>query len=301
MKWIILILFVSVSNCFCSNIINQIVIINSTDFITCQLKPQKAQYQYIGLAENGQVYQTSWVFSHYNYEPAKGVVIGLNEYLSDTKSRFVYKPSRYNPGSQLDLLIWSNRDTTSILKVHVLPASKQIISSNFLFGDESWTITDSNPLKPVPIKHWVHNGGFITGTENYINVQSAIGPDKSLWYFKAPIRYYRDLSIGYAGTLEFELIWFAGDLASLHKGQVPLVKLSCPGLTINHYSSHKWTQSDKIKSTWTIQLVPEEFSPQVTKKEFARLLEQINSIEILGDWTSGYETMGLSWVRIKIR
>ncbi len=279
---------------------NQVVIVNSTNFVVVQLKPQ-LEYQYIVQAKNGQVYQTSWVFSHYNYAPAKGLEIKLNEYLSDIKSRFVYKPKRYDSKSQLDLLGWVNRDTTSIGKVqvlvHVLPESKYIISSNFLLGDESWTISGSNPLKPPKVIYQNYNGGFITGTENYINVFSYLGPDKAIWYFKAPDYYYRDLSIGFGGTLEFKLVWLAGDLAGLHVNSqtIPLVKLGCSRLTVNYYN----TEFNKFKKKWIIRLVPEEFVPRVSPEEFINLLEQINSIEILGDWTKGYETIGLKWIRIK--
>ncbi len=278
---------------------NQVVIVNSTDFVVIQLKP-KDNYQYVGLASNGLVYQTTWVFSHYDYTPTKGLKINPNEYLTDKKSRFVYKPNQYTPWSQLDLLVWSNSNTPSIIQVHVLPESKQIVSSRFLLGDEAWIITGSNPLRPAQITHWGYNGGFITGTENYIHVQSTGGPDKAIWYFKAPEKYYRDLTIGYSGTLEFELVKLGGDFSHGKLNPVPIVKLSCPGLTLNYYSAREWTELMEFKRNWTIRLVPEEFSPRVTPKDFASLLEQVNSIEILGDWTSGYETIGLNWVQIKI-
>ncbi len=285
-----------------NKVFNQIVIINSTNFVVIQLKPN-AQYQYVGSGGNGQVYQTSWVYSNYNYEPAKGQLIKPGEKLTDTKSRFVYKPSWYNLISQIDIVSWlsvNNENKTSIVHVHLLPKTKCIVSSNFLLGDESWIITGSNPLKPAKPVYHNYNRGFISGTENYIHVQSAGKLDKSIWYFKAPEQYYRDLSIGYAGTLEFELVWLAGNLAGLHINlqTVPVVKLSSPDLSVDYFLPKllpKWT------NIWTIQLIPENFQPKVSSNQFNKLLEQICSIEILGDWTSGYETIGLKLVRIKIQ
>lgn len=306
--------------------INQIVLINSTDFVVIQLRAielnlYQANYikQYIGEATNGQVYQTSWVFSNYNYTPIKGSKIKSKEYLLDTKSRFVYKPNKYFNYKQIDKITWlvtglktglvtksvtkPYGDTTSIINVHILPITKQIVSSNFLLDDESWTISGSNPLKPSGIKYWNYNGGFITGSEDYINVDyseikhtySIINrPDKSLWYFKAPNKYYQNLAISYGGFLEFKLIELTGDFNS-NINMVPIVKLNSPLISLGYYNK------TKFKNHWLIQLVPDNFLPKVSPNQFTNLLEQINGLEILGDWTQGYETVGLDSVLVKAK
>ncbi len=298
--------------------INQIVLINSTDFVVIQLRAielnlNQANYikQYMGKATNGQVYQTSWVFSNYNYAPIKGSKIKSKEYLLDTKSRFVYKPNMYFNSKQIDKITWlvtrsvtkPYGDITSIINVHVLPINKQIVSSDFLLGDESWTISGSNPLKPTGIKYWNYNGGFITGSEDYINVDyskikhtySIINrPDKSLWYFKAPYKYYQNLAISYGGFLEFKLIELAGDFTG-NIDTVPIVKLNSPLISLGYYNK------TQFKNNWSIQLVPDNFLPKVSPDQFTNLLEQINGLEILGDWTQGYETIGLDSVIIKAR
>ena len=290
---IILLLYIHLT--ICTNVINQIVIANSTNYLSIWLKP-KAKYKYLGLAINGQVYQTSWVFSHYDYAPANGVILNPQEYLTDSKSRFVYKTNSHILSSQIDKLEFINIETFSIVYVHILPKSKQIVSSNFLLGDDSWIISGSNPLKPNQVKYWPHNSGFITGTENYINVDSSSRLDKSIWYFKAPDKYYRDLSIAYLGTLEFELVSLAGDFNKLQLNKVPIVELSSCDLVIQYFSPILW---DGSKRSWIIKLVEINFLPQLTTKDFIKLLTQIDSIKILGDWTSEYETIGLVWIQIK--
>ncbi len=291
---VILLLYIHFA--ICTNVINQIVIANSPGYLTIQLKPN-GKYKYLGMAFNGQVFQTSWVFSHYDYAPVSGLILNPQEYLTDNKARFVYKTNLHIPSTQIDKLEFINIETFSITYVHILSKSKQIVSSNFLLGDEFWIISGSNPLKPNQVNYWTHNSGFITGTETYINVDSSSRLDKSIWYFKAPEKYYRDLSIVYCGTMEFELVALAGDFNVKHLNKAPIVKLSSPDLSVRYFLPDQWVG---IKKSWTIRLVETEFLPQLSPGNFIKLLTKINSIEILGDWTSGYETIGLSWVQISV-
>jgi hypothetical protein len=293
---VIILLYIHLT--ICINVINQIAIANSSGYLSIQLKPN-GKYKYLGMAFNGHVFQTSWVFSHYDYAPANGMILNPQEYLTDSKARFVYKTNLHILSSQIDKLEFFNIETFSITYVHILPKSKQIVSSNFLLGDESWIISGSNPLKPNQIKYWTHNSGFITGTETYINVDSSSSLDKAIWYFKAPEKYYRDLSIvcDNSGTIEFELVALAGDFNVKHFNQAPIIKLSSPDLSVRYFLPDHW---DGIKKSWTIRLVETNFLPQLSPGNFIKLLTEINSIEILGDWTSGYETIGLSWVQIRV-
>jgi len=152
---------------------------------------------------------------------------------------------------------------------------------------------------------------FITGTDNYINLDISNQHDKSTWYFKAPEKYNIDLSLAYFGWIEFVQTFFSGDLAKLNNLDLtPLVKIRCDklGYTINHF--YKINKLNWFGNKFTIKLdeknwkkSPNRFNgfdryDELSKNDFVNCLENINSFEILGDWLRDIESVGLDLVSI---
>ena len=57
---------------------------------------------------------------------------------------------------------------------------------------------------------------FITGTDNYINIDKSNTHDKSVWYFRSPSKYNTDLSLAYLGWIDFSLVVLSGDFSKIN-------------------------------------------------------------------------------------
>lgn len=217
----------------------------------------------------------------------------------------------------------------------LVPPSGAIVGSNFLLSNEGWTIVGNKALS-MPAKHEPYSRGlainqYVLGSEDKINVGSQGGEDNSLWYFRAPPTFLGNQGIAYGGQLKFTLASFSGDFNALNTHvcsssdsqligfQAALVRLDCSsckgpvgkGITLIYPLSAAIEASPFSREGTTFTLSLTENSgwlkdPQnVLKKwtvptrcDLLQVLSRLSSIDILGDWTSWYETMALDNVQI---
>lgn len=209
--------------------------------------------------------------------------------------------------------------------VTLVPPSGNIVGSNFLVSDESWTISGNKALSMTPTFEKYSRGAllnyYIVGTDDIINVPQANGLDKSLWYFEAPSKFYGNLGISYGGNLQFTIGSFSGDFSRLNDLSSNVVILECEecvgpvgkGITLGY------TMATLFKSpNGVFDGTPKKISIQLTenggwlkdpqntlkawykpsKCDVIQVLSRLSKIRILGDWTSWYETVAIDNIQI---
>lgn len=319
--------------------INQIIYVNSSQFII--VKPKQIQFMnrnipnyHINLdptiSNNGRFYQLSDTFSKYGYNNCNGKQITSSSSITDKSGRFIYKLDGYNNNQLtvgildiinifIDMIDTNNRNIVLHGKIVFLPHSGTFVSSDFLLNDDGWTIINNHPIH-TPIQEpnycdWSSNqiSLFITGTDNYINYDTKTRKDSSLWYFKAPSKYHIDLSLAYSGWIEYTQVFLTGDFYKLNDLNLfPTVRIECQHMeyAIEHYS--RLHNNSSNSNQFRIQLNENQWikatnkykninQQSISKHEFTNCLANISSFEILGDWTTGVETVGLDSVSIYIR
>lgn len=319
--------------------INQIVYVNSSQFII--VKPKQIQFMNRNIpnyhikfdpkiSNNGFFYQLSDTFSKYGYNNCNGKQITNSSTITDKNGRFVYKLVGYNNSLLtvgildsvnifIDMIDTNRQDIVLRGKIVFLPHSGTFVSSDFLLNDDGWTIINNHPIH-TPIQEpnycdWSSNqiSLFITGTDNYINYDTKTHKDSSLWYFKAPSKYHIDLSLAYSGWIEYMQVFLNGDFYKLNDLNLfPIVRIECQDLkyAIEYYSNLQFTSSNS--NHFTIQLNENQWikainkynnihQQSISKHDFTNCLANVSSFEILGDWTTGIETVGLDSVSIYIR
>lgn len=142
--------------------------------------------------------------------------------------------------------------------------------------------------------------------------------DSSLWYFHAPSKYYGNFGISYTGSLSFTMASFSGDFNALNHGDTHVVQMECAqcvgpvtrGIKLVYRMStllakQKLNAGSSSTTTFTIPLTETSgwlIDPQntltttwrqPTKCEFIQVLSAMTSLNVLGDWTLGVESVGL--------
>lgn len=318
---------------------NQIIYVNSSEPIV--IKPSYMIYSnnlvpeyYINLAYNndnnndknnlsGNVFQVSTVYSNYGYNPAQGKKITNSTKIFDKFGRFVYLTNNSNHKGLLDKINIkiTNPNLNMIFDkyIYILPKSGIIVSSDFLFGIDNWTIVGSNPLKnnsiPTHNKYSSKNMSyFITWIDDYINVDSFESDDKALWYFRSGEKFKNNLEISYGGNIQFMMTSFSGNFSNLNNiNQIPFVKIYCKNqnnilvyyyrqkINLNQDEHNGLTKKFNIKLDnleWKKISIKTHIEDNLTKEEFISCLKNVSHIDILGDWTRGIETIGLDSVII---
>jgi hypothetical protein len=197
--------------------------------------------------------------------------------------------------------------------VTILDKSGTIVGSDFLSGDEGWTIIGNAKAGAVTVPEFepYHRGKlfnyYIYAKDDIINHSKFGEQDKSLWYFNAPAKFLGNRVAAYGGHISFSIGMFAGDIASLNRGG-NLVELECKdcgyktGITLV-YRFSKIHFERKI-ANFKIELVetanwlkdPQDSLKQWTvpsKCEFLQVLSRLSGLRILGDITTWYETVAL--------
>ncbi len=260
-------------------------------------------YKYLGsdCVSNGLVSQTTWVYSNYNYLPLSGKKLNPGDNITDLSNRFVYKINSNIKNKLLDKLFFVNQQLQKFY-VLIVPDSGIFMSSNFLFDSDGWTITGSNPLKNQRPTHYTYNNGFICATEDYVNVKSWYhdNTDQSLWYFEAPNKFYQDWSLAYDKTIEFELSSLVGNFKEQNLNNESILIIKSDTQTIYYYKNSLENYWNGNRNKWIIKLNEKNFYPIIPSDLFVKLLHNITSIKILGDWTNGYETVCLHKFEIKL-
>lgn len=167
------------------------------------------------------------------------------------------------------------------------------------------------------------NGNNRGLTKPASQLMAAEKSDASLWYFHAPSKYYGNFGISYTGTLSFTMASFSGDFTVLNRGDTQVVQMECTqcigpvtkGIKLvytmstllakqklNTGSSSTTMFSIPLTETSGWQIDPQNTLittwRQPTKCEFIQVLSAITSLNVLGDWTVGVESVGLDNVSI---
>ncbi len=209
--------------------------------------------------------------------------------------------------------------------ITLVPPSGSIIGSNFLLGNEGWSITGNkaqvNPTKFEPYSRGALLNYYISGTDDIINVPSANKPDQSLWYFEAPSKYHGNYGISYGGTISFTIGAFSGDFKSMNAPQTNVIELHCAdcigpvgkGITLGfniqtlnqspngafNGEPKKITISLNENAGWlkdSQNTLQPWFKP--SQCDMIQVLSRLSKIRILGDWTTWYETVAIDNVQI---
>jgi hypothetical protein len=160
-----------------------------------------------------------------------------------------------------------------------------------------------------PAKHYEYNTGilnrYIGGKDTLINVDGKNKDDRDLWYFVLPSgRQKMNLDKGpYA--LTFSMTSFMGDFKKMNAGvrdRAIMIRTNTSEYWLSLFEDYDGTP----KTYWipfqimTIHKKENDgtFS-KVSNRDLSKLLEKVNEIAILGDWTQGVEMIGLDNVAIE--
>jgi hypothetical protein len=156
----------------------------------------------------------------------------------------------------------------------------------FLLDNEGWTIVGNK--RTTEAKHQNYCIGpkmsnYILGTDDLVNVDFRNRDDKNLWYFRSPPITLVKRPV----LMVFTITSFSGDFTKLNVG-LPLVKVIGADnlsaifdkLVFNGADSHLF---DGKMTTVNVPLV--HLNEKIFHKPF--------TVEILGDWTRGIETVAI--------
>lgn len=164
-------------------------------------------------------------------------------------------------------------------------------SASFLLDNEGWTIVGNK--RTMDAKHQSYIMGpkmsnYILGTDDLVNVDFRNRDDKNLWYFRSPPITLVKRPV----LMVFTITSFSGDFAKLN-ANVPLVKLiGADNLSVGF---------DKLvfNSAQVIDAETHVFTGKMTTVNVplahlnAKIFQKPFTIEILGDWTQGIETVAI--------
>jgi hypothetical protein len=188
----------------------------------------------------------------------------------------------------------------------------------FLLGTEGWSISGYGSVEHRPWSIYSHGGSpslsqFIIGKEERVNVDTRNRDDKDLWYFVSP-----PIVLDFRPTLlMFTMTSFSGDFRRLNR--VPaLVRLCFENGVVAQFPVYQ--TYDGILKTFTVPFVeglwnsiyaaPNSYAAPTSYAAPNIIYDGSNSLlkdrlykrpfqlEILGDWTQGWETIGLDNVEI---
>ena len=173
----------------------------------------------------------------------------------------------------------------------------------FLLGTEGWSIAGYGSVEHRPWSIYSRAQSlsqFIIGKEERVNVDARNRDDKDLWYFMSP-----PIVLDFRPTLlMFTMMSFSGDFQRLNR--VPaLVRLRFHDGVVAQFPVYQ--SYDGILKTFNVPFIEElwiidaplsyagSYSGPLLKD---RLYKRPFRLEILGDWTQGWETIGLDNVEI---
>lgn len=274
----------------------------------------KLTYVITDLPRYGAIYQLSQVFNLHGYNPISGKQITDKNTVVDWSSNRVY----YVPNSRRSVRLQSDAFSFMITDgknksfdgtVTLVDKSGTIVGSDFLTGDEGWTIIGNAVTVPEfePFNRGKSFNHYIYAKDDIINHSKFGDQDKSLWYFNAPAKFLGNKGAAYGGHISFSIGMFAGDIASLSKG-VNLVELECKecgyntGIRLAHrFSKIHFTNKIAHFKLELLETANWLKDPQNSMKpwsapsrcEFIQVLSRLSGIRILGDITTWYETVAI--------
>jgi hypothetical protein len=191
---------------------------------------------------------------------------------------------------------------------------------DFMLGTQGWTAVGYGLIEHRP---WIIAGQrlkpdigtpslshFIIGKEDRVNVDARNRDDKDLWYFQSP-----QITLGFRPTLlSFNMMSFSGDFR--RQNQSPsLVRLRFEDGGLAEFpvyqeydGSLKTFYVPFVEKLWTISYDAPTISydaptisydaPSTSVTGWDNWHTKPFRLEILGDWTQGWETIGLDNVEI---
>ena len=180
----------------------------------------------------------------------------------------------------------------------------------FLLGTEGWTASGYGSVEHRAFTIHSHRDGpslshYILGKEERVNVDAQNRNDKDLWYFQSP-----PIVLEFRPTLlMFTMTSFSGDFKRLNRVQA-LVRLRfddgvVAGFPV--YQSYDGQSYNGSLKTFYVQFIeelwisnsPNSYAASTIYSLFKdRWHKEPFRLEILGDWTQGWESIGLDNVEI---
>ena len=219
---------------------------------------------------------------------SKGLVNDIDVYYKYNQMRYVY------------LVIW------------FLALCIEAKKYGFLLGTEGWTASGYGSVEHRAFTIHSHRDGpslshYILGKEERVNVDAQNRNDKDLWYFQSP-----PIVLGFRPTLlMFTMMSFSGDFRRLNRVQA-LVRLQFDNGVVAGFPVYQ--SYDGRSKTFYVQFIEELWisnSPNIiydgpnryaAPNSYALFKDSWYKkpfcLEILGDWTQGWETIGLDNVEI---
>ena len=158
-------------------------------------------------------------------------------------------------------------------------------ATTFWLDSEGWTIVGNKGLseeaKHQPYSMGPQMSNYILGTDNLVNVDSKNRDDRNLWYFRSP-----PITLLFKpAIMVFTITSFSGDFTKLNKG-VSIVRMNNAAISF-----------DKVGFNGELQTITVPFFEEMWKSDakfsFKTLFQNPFTIEILGDWTRGVETIAI--------
>ena len=304
---------------------HQTVVMNNDDDsgITIRLKGaypcgNKLTYVITELPTYGTIYQLSQIYNLHGYNPISGKQItDKNTVVSWSSNRIYYVPTTKRSVRLLSdaftFMITDGKNQSFDGTVTIVDKSGTIVGSDFLTGDEGWSIIGNAKAGAVttpqfePFNRGKSFNYYIYAKDDIINHSKFGEQDKSLWYFNAPAKFLGNKGAAYGGHISFSIGMFAGDIASLNRGG-NLIELECKecGYNAGIRLVHRFSKIHfkhaiahfKIELLETANWLkdPQDSLKQwsaPSRCEFIQVLSRLSGLRILGDITTWYETVAL--------
>ncbi|TMW63770.1 hypothetical protein Poli38472_002711 [Pythium oligandrum] len=279
------------------------------------------------LPDNGELYQLSQVFSQYGYEPKREPqpITTVPTVITGSMNRAVFLRSIYGGPSlnskyaEFRYTVSNANGETSAEAIVVITTNDALVTSTFDTGVENWSIVSNGVGQPVhqPISRGGLLSYYIYGLDKVIQRRED-GDDGMRWYFLAPSKFLGNQWASYGGTLEFVLSSAEGsfDASNLNlQGRGNFVVIECNTCAQNAGVRLAMPLSKTFSydgSTTQFRLPLNERAgwvkdpknvlltwQQPSQCEMVRVLSAISSLQILGDFTRGHESVALDTVSIK--
>lgn len=195
----------------------------------------------------------------------------------------------------------------SLIIIYAVNASEILYQNKFLMNNEDWMITGNKKIEPAAHQSYNINNEishYIMFKDNLINVDYKNPNDRSLWYFESPeitinplqkfgTTASKNFKPKYPNVMTFTMTSFAGDFSDLNE-DLNLVKIR-NGDRCFVFKAPSYDGKTKIFNVpFKSQLWRKENSDfPITDNEMREIFIGSFTIEILGDWTKGYEVIGL--------
>jgi hypothetical protein len=196
--------------------------------------------------------------------------------------------------------------------ISAVSAAEVLYQSKFLLDNENWQITGNKKIEPAA--HQSYNidnelSHYIMFKDNLVNVDYKHPDDKSLWYFESPeitinplqksgTTASKNFKPKYPTVMTFTMTSFVGDFKSLNDN-TNLVKIKNGDRCFTFQSPNYDGKTITFNVPFNSQLWKKERTHEtITDKEMKEIFIGTFTIEILGDWTRGYEVIGLDNVII---